>query len=306
VSKLPSRKPLSLTLILLALVAIPAVAVPDWNKVRLSVAPGIGTKHFQLGEPLPKSWPAELGEPDLVFPFHDTGEGLTRLTWGTIEKGQLMTGMAVLAVGRVDENTIIDIEIKRIRAGVDDENLFLGLPEETISKRSQSVQKDGKTSYILPGLTIETSGKKMIGLKVHSPMSTRWRFQRWRIRPGLAAGPIRLGEKVDKSLFQSIGEPHERSSELLLWQATESDQSLSIQLDPRTGTVTRVRGVGLPWRTPNGATLGDSPKAYTGKHPTAKSGIGRGVDQTILKLPGLRANFTRDKLTSFDIYPVPK
>ncbi len=281
-------------------------AIPDWSKVRLSVVPGVGTEHFQLGEPLPEEWPKLLGQPDLIFPFHDTGEGLRRVTWGTVKKGQLSQGIAVTAVGHGEESTIVDIEIKGIRAGVDGENLFLGLPEKNISKRSDSVQSNGKTNYLLPGLTIETADQKMIALRVHSPSSTRWRFQRWRIRPGQAAGPIKLGEKVDESLFQSIGPPHERSRERMQWQATESDQTLEISIEPRTGVVTRVRGIGLPWRTPNGSTLGDSSKVFSSKHPTAKSGIGRGVDQTIMKLPGLRANFTRDKLTSFDIYPVPK
>ena len=288
-------------LILLGL-SLPALSIPDWSKVRLSVSAGEGTPDFHLGEPVPESWPKSLGRPDLIFPFHGTGEGLKRIAWGVIKKGQLQQGMAILTVGSGEDSNIIDIEIKRIRAGVDGENLFLGLPEERVSKRSELVQKDGKHEYLLPGLTIEAAEGKLIGLRVHSPASTRWRFKRWRVRPGKAAGPVKLGQKVEKSLFQAIGEPHEKSREEMLWQASDSQQSLMIRFDPITGEVTRIRGVGLPWRTPNGATLGDTMKKFLEKHPDAKETPGRGIDDTILKLPGLRANFSKGKLESFDIY----
>lgn len=279
------------------------LANPNWDKLRLSVTPGVGTTDFQLGADLPEKWPVNLGAPTLEFPFQGTGEGLKRLIWGSSKKGQLDQGMAILVLGLADERAIIDIEIKRIRAGVDGENLFLGLPEETISKRSELVQKDGRTSYILPGLTIETEKGKMIGLLVHSPSSTRWRFQRWAIRPGKAAGPVRLGEVLDETLYQQIGEPHEKSRESLVWKAADSDQSLKIMLDPKRRVVTRVRGVGLPWRTPNGITVGDSKSAFLSKHKEAKEGLGRQNNELVLKLPGFRATFVEEKLASFDIYP---
>ena len=56
----------------------------------------------------------------------------------------------------------------------------------------------------------------------------------------------------------------------MTWQASDSQQSLMIRFDSITGTVTRIRGVGLPWRTPNGATLGDTIKEFLEKHPDAK------------------------------------
>ena len=43
-------------------------------------------------------------------------------------------------------------------------------------------------------------------------------------------------------------------------------------------------------------------KKFLEKHPDAKETPGRGIDDTILKLPGLRANFSKGKLESFDIY----
>lgn len=294
----------SLTLALVVLLSCSASASPDWSKVRISVTPGVGTKDFQLDHPLPKEWPKALGAPDQIFAFHATGESVRRLCWGEMKAGQLHQGVALVVVGKGEESSVVDLEFRRIRAGVDKENLFLGLPEENISKRSTLVQKDGKKSFLLPGLAIETSDGKMVSLRVHSPSATRWRFQRWRVRPGQAAGPIRLGEKVDPSLFQSIGEPHERSREVLLWQADDSSQTLKVSLDNRTEEVTRVRGVGLPWRTPNGVTLGDSSKLYKEKHPEARSGVGRGIDESLMKLPGLRATFTKDRLTSFDVFLV--
>lgn len=282
---------------------LPATAIPDWGKVRLGVTPGEGTSDFKLGAPLPETWPKALGTPDLVFPFHGTGEGLQRVTWGSIAKGQLTQGIAIVSVGSGEESNIIDIEIKRIRAGVDDENLFLGLPEERVSKRSNLIQKDGKNEYLLPGLTIETADGTLIGMRVHSPASTRWRFKRWRVRPGKAAGPIKLGQKIDPSLFQAIGEPHKKKKGEMRWRADDASQSLMVLSDPITGAVTRVRGVGLPWRTPNGATLGDTSKRFLDKHPEARTTPGRDIDDTILKIPGMRANFTRDKLVGFDVYP---
>lgn len=285
----------------------PALAVPDWSKVRLDVIPGQGTADFTLGGPLPESWPKQLGAPDQIFWFHATGEGFRRITWGTMKKGQLAKGITLLANGQEDSTSITDIEIKAIRAGVTGENLFLGLPEESVSKRSELVQKDGKKSYLLPGLSIEVAEGKLLALRVHSPASTRWRFQKWRVRPGEAAGPVRLGERVEEQLLiNSIGEPHDKSREHMVWRADDSNQTLQIIMDPRTGAVTRIQGKGLPWRTFNGATLGDSSTVFAGKHPEAKSGVGRGLDETVYKLPGLRATFSKDKLVGFDVYPVPK
>ena len=168
---------------------MPVLAVPDWSKVRLSVIPGEGTEDFQLGGPLPESWPKQLGEPDEIFWYHGTGEGIRRVTWGELAKGQLNKGLTIMVSGQGDTTSINDIEIKRIRAGVSGENLFLGVPEASVSKRSELVQKDGKKSYLLPGLSIEAADGKLVGLRVHSPASTRWRFQKWRVRPGEAAGP---------------------------------------------------------------------------------------------------------------------
>lgn len=290
--------------LLLLLGFVPLAAVPKWDDVRLSVTPGVGLEQLKLGQPLPEKWPSKLGQPDYKFDFHDTGERYRRLAWGAVKKGRLDKGIAILAMGEGDESAIIDIEVRGVRAGVEGQNLFLGLPEANISKRSELVQKDGTKSYLLPGLTIETAGGKMVALRVQSESETRWRFQHWRIRPGIAAGPVRLGEPVDQTLFQTIGEPHHTSRESLRWQAEDSDQSLQILLDPRHQKVIRIKGFGLPWRTQNGATLGDSIQQFTSKHGEAKSQLGREVDETILKLPGLRASFRKDKLTSFDIYPI--
>ncbi len=284
----------------------PALAVPDWSKVRLSVIPGEGTEDFQLGSPLPEEWPKQLGKPDEIFWYHGTGEGIRRVTWGEMVKGQLNKGLTVMVSGQGETTSINDIEIKRIRAGVSGENLFLGVPEASVSKRSELVQKDGKKSYLLPGLSIEAADGKLVGLRVHSPASTRWRFQKWRVRPGEAAGPVRLGKPVEEQLLVStIGEPHEKSREHLMWRADDSSQTLKISLDARTGEVVRIHGKGLPWRTFNGATIGDSSAVFSNKHPEAKSGLGRGLDETVFKLPGLRATFNRDKLVGFDVYPVP-
>lgn len=285
----------------------PALAVPDWSKVRLSVIPGEGTTDFKLGEALPEKWPETLGEPDQIFWYHGTGEGIRRVIWGELEKGQLIKGIWLMVSGYGEEVSINDIEIKRIRAGVDDENLFLGLPEASLSKRSKLVQKDGKKSYLLPGLSIESTEGKLTGLRVQSPQATRWRFRKWRVRPGLAAGPVRLGEPVEEDLlFNTIGNPHEKDREHMLWRAEDSNQTLQITMDPRTGVVTRIHGKGLPWRTPNGVTLGDSSNDFSNKHPEAKKGLGRGLDDTVLKMPGLRATFHRDRLIGFDLYPLPK
>ena len=282
-----------------------AMAAPDWDDVRFAVKSGIGTENFQLGEPIPATWPKKLGAPNLTLHFPGTGEGLKRYGWGDFKKGQLQKGIVILCVGEGEENAIIDIEIKRVRAGVDKENLFLGLPENTISERSESVQKDGKKSFLLPGLKIETAEGKMVGLAVHSPATTRWRFQHWRIRPGKTVGPIRLGEVFDESLFQTIGEPHERTPKQILWKASDSNQSLRISLEPTRQIVTRVRGVELPWRTPNGATVGDSSSTFSEKHPGAKAGLGRAYQETLLKLPGLRSTFFDEELTTFELYLVP-
>lgn len=286
----------------LAFTFLSSQAVPDWDKVRLSVAPGVGLEDLKLGQPLPEKWPDKLGKPDYQLDFKDTGEGYRRLAWGSVRKGRLEKGIAILAMGR-EESTIIDIEVRGVRAGVEGENLFLGLPEANISKRSELVQKDGTKTYLLPGLIIETANGKMVALRVQSEATTRWRFQRWRVRPGIAAGPIHLGKPVEESLFQTIGQPHQRTRESMVWQAEDSDQSLHVTLDPRSGNVTRVKGTGLPWRTPNGVTLGDAPTVFTAKHPEAKSQLGREMDETIMKLPGLRATFKKDKLKVFDVYP---
>ena len=139
---------------------MPVLAVPDWSKVRLSVIPGEGTEDFQLGGPLPESWPKQLGEPDEIFWYHGTGEGIRRVTWGELAKGQLNKGLTIMVSGQGDTTSINDIEIKRIRAGVSGENLFLGVPEASVSKRSELVQKDGKKSYLLPGLSIEAADRR--------------------------------------------------------------------------------------------------------------------------------------------------
>jgi hypothetical protein len=286
---------------------MPALAVPDWSNVRLGVIPGEGTEDFKLGESLPEEWPETLGEPDLVFWYDGTGEGLRRILWGELVKGQLTQGISLMVSGYDEEVSINDIEIKRIRAGVDDENLFLGLPEDSLSKRSTLVQKDGKKSYLLPGLSIESGDGKLVGMRVHSPQATRWRFRKWRVRPGKAAGPIRIGQPVEEQLlFNSIGDPHEKDREHMLWRADDSNQTLRVTMDPRNGAVTRIHGKGLPWRTPNGATLGDSPEVFSSKHPEARSGFGRGLDESVMKMQGLRATFNRDRLVGFDVYPVPK
>lgn len=288
-----------------SLVAGTVMAKPQWDKVRLTVLPGVGFKGVELGEPLPEKWPQELGNPDIIYPFHGTGENVRRIGWGDFSKGQLVKGIALMAEGEGEKSSVTDIVISRIRAGLSEENLFLGLPEANISKRSESVQRDGKKSYLLPGLTIETSEGKMVTLRVHSPAATRWRFKQWRMRPGEAVGPVRLGEKLDESLLESIGEPHLRKKEQLVWQASDSGQTLKIDLDPRTRAVTRIHGAGLPWRTPNGVTVGDSEATFKAKHPAAKAGFGRDYEETLLKLPGLRATFIKGRLESFDVYPTP-
>lgn len=282
----------------------PLLAVPKWEEVRLSVVPGVGIEQLKLGQPLPEKWPDKLGAPDYEFDFHDTGERYRRLAWGSVKKGNLEKGIAVLALGEGEESAIIDLEIRGVRAGVEGQDLFLGLPEANISKRSELVQKDGKKSYLLPGLTIETANAKMVALRVQSEATTRWRFQHWRIRPGIAVGPVYLGKPIDESLFQTIGEPHRTDRESLRWQAEDSDQSLQVLLDPRDKKVIRIKGTGLPWRTPNGVTLGDTVQQFSSKHSEAKSQLGREVDETLLKLPGLRAVFRKDKLTGFDVYPL--
>ena len=283
-----------------------AGAKPNWESFRFTVVPGVGTLGFKLGEPPPKTWPETLGKPAEVFAAHGTGEWHRRYFWGESQKGQLHKGLEVTIIGNKEERTIIDLLIRRVRANVAKEDLFLGLEVARVAARSKRVQSDGQTSYVLPGLILEATGEKLTGMRVNSPQATRWRFTKWTVREGREAGPIKIGRKPDESIWQAIGKPHRRSQELLSWSSPDRAQRLEVSLDPRSGMVTRIRCVGLAWRTPWGVSLHDSPKTFKAKHPQARSHTGRELDEVVMKLPGLRANFYKEKLTGFDVFPIPK
>ncbi len=293
-------------LLCLSFVGTAALATPNWNKVRVEVEPGVGTAGLKLNELIPKDWPTPLGPPDLTYRFHDTGEGFRTHFWGKTEDGQLSKGIEVRTIGwAADNSTVVDILVRGIRATVTGEELFLGLPIERLGKRSKSVQRDGYTTYLLPGLTLEAKEGKLSGLHISSPAETRWRFSKWTVRPGREVGPIKLDQPLDEALFADIGEPHKRSKTEVEWSSPDGTQRLEIEIDERSSLVKRVRGVGLPWRTEAGATLGDSTTTYKTKHPQAKSDMGRDYEDKVSKLPGLRANFVKGKLRGFDLYRVP-
>lgn len=289
----------------LGLLTVAASAAPDWEKLRLDVEPGVGTIGLKLNELVPQKWPEKLGPPNLDYRFHDTGEGFRRLFWGETRAGQLRKGIEVRTVGRGESATIVDILVRGIRATVSKEQLFLGLPVNRLSRRSKLIQKDNTTSYVLPGLILEAQDGKLSGLQVSSPASTRWRFAKWTVRPGREVGPIEIGEPLNESLWQAVGEPHQRSQTEVSWSSPDGEQRLEIELEGRSGVVKRIRGVGLPWRTDMGVTVGDSVKTYQAKHREAKTDMGREYDETVVKLPGLRALFYKQKLRSFDLYPIP-
>ena len=297
----------SLTAISLFLGVTAALATPNWNKLRVEVEPGVGTAGLKLNEVVPKDWPTPLGPPELSYRFHDTGEGFRSHFWGKTEDGQLSKGIEVRTIGwAADNSTIVDILVRGIRATVSGEELFLGLPVERLGKRSKSVQRDGYTTYLLPGLTLEAKDGKLSGLQVSSPAETRWRFAKWTVRPGREVGPVKLDQPLDEALFTDIGQPHKRSKTEVEWSSPDGAQRLEIELDERSSLVKRIRGVGLSWRTEAGASLGDSLSSYKSKHPQAKSDMGRDYEDTVAKLPGLRANFVKGRLRSFDLYPVPQ
>ncbi len=299
------KKHLPAALLTACLLSCPSWAKPDWEKLRLDVEPGVGTTSLKLNEGVPKEWPKALGDPSTDFRYHDTGEGFRRLFWGETKNGQLSKGIEVRTIGLGDTATIIDILIRGVRATVSEEELFLGLPVNRLTKRSKMIQRDGTTSYVLPGLILEATEGKLSGLQVSSPASTRWRFSKWTVRPGREVGPIRIGEPLDESLWQAIGEPHHRTRDEAVWASPDESQKLEIELDERSRIVKRIRGVGLPWRTDMGVTVGDSVATYKAKHRDAKSDMGREYNETVVKLPGLRAMFRKGKLSSFDVYPIP-
>ena len=282
-----------------------ALATPNWSKLRVDAEPGVGVAGLKLNEALPKEWPSELGTPDLSYRYHDTGEGFRHFLWGQTEGGQLSKGIEVRTVGKTpDTSTVVDILVRGIRATVSEEKLFIGLPVERLGKRSKSIQRDGTTTYLLPGLVLEAQDGKLSGLRISSPLETRWRFAKWTVRPGLEVGPIKLNKPLDETLFADIGEPHKKTGTDVTWTSPEGAQRLEIELDGRSSLIQRVRGIGLPWRTEAGVTLGDSPGTYQAKHPEAKTDMGRNYQDTVVKLPGLRANFVNGRLRSFDLYPI--
>lgn len=295
----------ALAWLLIASLVGPALAAPDWGKVRLDVEPGVGTSGLKLNEAVPKEWPKELGPPNLDYRFMDTGEGFRHLFWGETKAGQLSKGIEVRIVGVGEAATIVDILVRGVRATVAKEELFLGLPVNRLTRRSKMIQRDGTTTYVLPGLILEAHDGKLSGLQVSSPAGTRWRFAKWTVRAGREVGPIEIGKPLDESLWQAIGEPHERSKTECSWSSPDGAQRLQIELDERSQEVKRVRGVGLPWRTDMGVTVGDSTATYMAKHRDAKKDMGREYEETVAKLPGLRALFIKDRLASFDVYPIP-
>lgn len=301
------RPPSHRTLVWLLAAALvgPTLATPNWEKLRLDVEPGVGTSGLKLNETVPKEWPKPLGPPTLDYRFQDTGEGFRHIFWGETKAGQLSKGIEVRTVGTGEAATIVDILVRGVRATVSKEELFLGLPVNRLGKRSKVIQRDGTTTYLLPGLILEAHDGKLSGLQVSSPAITRWRFAKWTVRPGREVGPIEIGQPIDDALWQAIGEPHQRDKTEISWTSPDGNQRLEIELDERSQAVKRVRGVGLPWRTDMGVTLGDSSGTYMAKHRNAKSDIGREYEETVVKLPGLRAMFIKDRLSSFDVFPIP-
>lgn len=299
-------KKLTVIPILLASLTLAALAKPDWEKLRLDVEPGVGTSGLHLNEIVPKEWQKPLGPPTLTYRFADTGEGFCRLFWGETKDGQLSKGIEVRTIGTTPETTtIVDILVRGVRATVSKEELFLGLPVNRLSKRSKLIQRDGTTTYLLPGLILEAQDGKLSGLQVSSPASTRWRFSKWTVRAGREVGPIKIGQPLDDTLWQAIGEPHELSKTEAVWASPDGDQKLEIELDERSQAVKRVRGHGLPWRTDSGVTVGDSVATFKDRHREAKSDMGREYTEMVAKMPGLRANFVNDRLVGFDLYPIP-
>lgn len=290
----------------LLLLALPVLAAPDWTEIRLEVEPGTGLEGLSLNQNQPEAWPEDLGEPTHSFRYDDTGEGYRRYLWGEMKAGQLHKGVTIMVVGEKDESSIIEVTVRRARASVKDSDLFLGLTVDRVKKRSKVVQKDGTTSYQLPGLALEASKGKITGLSVESEAQTRWRFTRWTVRAGRNVGPIRIGDTVDETLWRAIGRPHQESKKQLSWRSSEGGQRLVIDREPRSGKVTRIKGYGIPWKTDRGVTLGDSLETYKAKHPNAKEGVGRSFDQPVMKAPGLRATFDKNGLVGFDLFPIPK
>lgn len=280
-------------------------AVPKWDKLRLDIKPGIGTAGLHLNEVLPPSWPEVLGKPTIDFRYADTGEGYRHIIWGETVSGLLSKGLELRTVGSTPETTlIVDILIRGIRATVSGERLFIGLPVNRLTKRSQVVQKDDTTTYLLPGLILEAKQGKLSGLRVRSEAATRWRFSRWTIAAGRGVGPISLGMTPSDNLWSALGQPHHQTAAEASWSSNDGTQSLTLYFNPRSKAIERIRGVNLPWRTSAGVTAGDSLSKFLTQHPQAKSDLGRELNQTITKLPGLRTNFVDRHLTSFDIYPV--
>ena len=289
----------------LALLSPAVTAAPDWETLRLDVEPGVGTSGLKLNETVPTEWSKPLGPPNLDYRFHDTGEGFRRLFWGKTSAGQLSKGIEVRTIGQGEAATIIDIVVRGVRAKVAKEDLFLGLPVNRLTRRSKAIQRDGTTTYLLPGLVLEAKDGKLSGLQVSSPASTRWRFSKWTVRPGREVGPIRIGQPLDESLWQAIGEPHQVSKTEVSWSSPDGSQRLEIELDQRSRHVKRIRGIGLPWRSEMGATTGDSLASYKSKYREVKADMGREYNETVVKLPGMRVIFVKNKLQSFDVYPIP-
>lgn len=292
--------------LLLGLISLPVMAGPAWDDLRFEVSPDEGVEGLNLNGPVPEAWPQRLGAPTSTDRYHDTGEGYRRLFWGKVEKGQLVKGITIVAMGEGEDSSILEVCLRRIRASVKDSDLFLGLEVERLSKRSKMIQKDGTTSYQLPGVLLEARDGKVTGLVLVSGLETRWRFARWTVRPGRRVGPIQLEEPLSDKLWQAIGRPHHETREEVSWSSSGGAQQLVIRRDSRTLRVTHVKGQGIPWKTDRGVTLGDSLKTYQAKHPEAKEGVGRTFDQPVMKAPGLRATFNGGKLMSFDLFPIPK
>lgn len=293
-------------LLLVALLGLPVLAAPDWEKLRFEVSPDEGVEGLNLNEALPESWPARLGAPTSTFHYHDTGEGYRRLFWGKVEKGQLVRGLTILAMGEGEDSSILEVCVRRVRATVKDSDLFLGLEVERLAKRSKMVQKDGTTSFQLPGILLEATDGKVSGLVLVSTLTTRWRFTRWVVRPGSRVGPVHLDEPLSERVIQAIGKPHHETREEVSWSSAGGAQQIVIRRDARTLHVTHVKGEGIPWKTDRGVTVGDTLETYKAKHPEAREGVGRTFDQPVMKAPGLRATFDKGKLVSFDLFPIPK
>ncbi len=281
-------------------------AAPDWDNLPVSVRPGQGVYSLKIGQPLPEDWPEELGKPTRILPYHDTGEGYRRITWGKIEAGQLKKGITLLAVGFDQDCQILELHLRRIRASVVGTEVFLGLPVDRLKTRASKAQRDGVSTYVLPGLHLEVEQAKITGLRIAPMSGNTWRFEEWTVRPGREVGPLALGVPPDKSLYEELGPPSATESGRLVWSSPERNQLLELTLDPKTRSVTRIRSSGLAWKTDRGVTLGATSKTFLEKHPGSRAGLGLEIDETVVRLPGLRATFHHDRLTGFDIYPIPK